>query len=172
MIIQVLSCLFSVLRNIHFLPYWSVRSELFLRTEQDKQKPVPSPYASKCSRGLPVPEKKSCSHMKQSSTAAEVDTAGRNVFQRLPLTWQVRFWIRPSTVCTMLSLAQIRCLIAQNPYSITSWQLNQDHYFLPPMCPPPSASFSFLVPFPLLLCSPRKGRAGPSNTHPAVRRAL
>ena len=152
---EVLTCLLSVQRNRYFLPYWTVRSELYLMIELGKQK---ASALSTCIQGFkraPSTRKISCCHVKQCSGTAEVDIAGRNLFQGLPLTWKVLFWIRLSMVCTVLSLAQIRChLTALSPYSIKSWWLSHSHHFLLPFfltCV--SSSFSFCFLLQLLLCA-------------------
>lgn len=173
--IQVWACLLSVPRNRYFLPYWPVRAELFLRIELGEQK---ASALSICIQGFkraPSTRKKICSHVKQSSGTAEVDTASRNVFQRLPLTWQALLWVRPSIVCTTLSLTHIRChLAALSPYSITAWQLSQYHHFLLLYCLLCVSSSFSPAPLPVLLCPPGKAVQGahPSNPHPAMKRAI
>lgn len=122
------------------------------------RKPVPSLCVQGFNR-VPSIRKRSHSYVKQSSGAAEVDTVGRKVSWGLRLTWQVLLSIRPSMVCTTLSLDQIRChLSALSPYSITPWQLSQDHYFLLPhylLCL--SSSFSFCFLLLLLPCTTASG---------------
>lgn len=89
------------------------------------------------------------------------------------------FWIRPSTDCTVLSLGQIRChLTALSPYSISPWQLSQDHIF--PLlycllCVFSSFSFCFLLlVLPCATASapvlPWKGSSwSRSDSHPAMK---
>lgn len=139
-----MTCLLPVPRNRSFLPYWPVRAELFLRMVLGKQKASAFSICTQGFKRTPSTRKRSCSHMKQSSGAAEVDTVDGNLFQWLPLTWQALFWNRPSTVCTMLSLAQTRChLTALSP-----------HNAVKPRSPLPSPILSALCPLLNLLLLP------------------